>query len=234
MASFSLVIAAYNEAETLPDVFERSLRVLQGCTKDYEILILDDGSTDETGAIAQYLSEQYPNVVRVISHTVNRGIAETFEELYRTAKNDYVFDVPADGEYPPESLREIIPLLSMYDIVICSRVFKRYSLYRKIVSFFYRFLPQLLFGVDLYDPGSTKCRKREVITEIDVTSRGVFVEAERLVRATRRGYRIGKVDVAPERRLAGDPRGAKLSNVCLAIIDLCGLWIRLVILRERP
>ncbi len=227
MPSFSIVIAAYNEEETLRRVFERSLAVVKDCTDDYEIIILDDGSTDQTGSIAASLKQQYPDVLKVISRKANKGIAETFEELFRAATKEYVFDVPADGEYPPEALREIIPLLSEYDIVVCNRTFKNYTMYRRIVSFSYRWLPRLLFGVDLYDPGSTKCRKKEVIDKVPVTSKGVFVEAERLVRAVRHGHRLGKVNVIPERRMAGDPRGAGFSNVFQAIIDLFYLWVRL-------
>lgn len=234
MASFSVVIAAYNEAVTLRQVFERCLAVLKVCTDDYEIIILDDASTDGTLAIAEDIKQQHPEIVRVLSHSVNRGIAATFEELYAAATKEYIFDVPADGEYPPEALQEIIPLLDRYDIVVCNRTSKRYTLYRKVVSFFYHFLPRLMFGVQLFDPGGTKCRRREVITEIALTSKGVFAEAERSIRAVRRGYRLGKVDIVPDRRIAGDPRGARLGYVLTAIVDLISLWFRLVVFRQRP
>src|SRR5690606_30248037 len=121
-----------------------------------------------------------------------------------------------------------------YDIVVCNRLFKRYTLYRRVVSWCYHALPRLLFGVELYDPGSTKCRRREVVSEIPITSLGVFAEAERIIRAVKRGYRLGKVDIEPDRRLAGDPRGASLKNVAVAAIDLVCLWLRLAVLRQKP
>lgn len=234
MPSFSVVIAAYNEATTLRPVFERCLATLTRCTEDFEIIILDDASTDSTGEVAEQIRDEYPDVVHVHRHSTNRGIAVTFEELYRAAVKDYVFDVPADGEYPPEALLEILPLLDEYDIVVCNRTFKEYTTYRRIVSDLYRRMPRLMFGVELYDPGSTKCRSRALLEEITVTSSGVFVEAERMIRATRRGYRLGKVDVHPERRLAGDPQGAKISNVVCAACDIICLWFRLVVLRQKP
>ena len=88
--------------------------------------------------------------------------------------------------------------------------------------------------MDLYDPGSIKCRKREVIQDIEIQSRSVFAEAERMIRAVRRGYRIGKVDIRPEKRVAGQARGASWSNVCGAVLDLFRLWFRLVVLRQKP
>lgn len=215
-------------------VFERALSVLEQCVADFEIIILDDASTDATPAIAADIQQLRPDVVRVITHPVNRGIAVTFEDLYHAASKAFVFDVPADGEYPPEALHDMVPLIENHDVIICNRTQKNYTLYRRIVSKCYRWMPRILFGVDLFDPGSTKCRRREIITDIECTSRGVFVEAERMIRAAKRGYRITKVDIVPDRRLAGDPRGARLANVWQAAVDLVTLWVRFYILRQRP
>ena len=189
MPSISLVIAAFNEEAKLEAVFVRCLDVLVECSDDFEVLILDDASTDGTGEIATSIARNHPDVVRVITHQKNRGIAATFEELNQAATRDYVFDIPADGEYPPEALRAIVPLLGDFDIVVCQRTFKRYTLYRQLVSWCYRWLPRVMFGVELYDPGSTKCRRRTLIEEIPLSSRGVFAEAERMIRAVRRGHR---------------------------------------------
>ncbi len=234
MPSVSLVIAAYNEAESLASVFKRGLTVLQQCSDDYEVVILDDGSTDQTRTVAEELRTEYPEIVRLLCHEENQGICATFEQLYASAEKEYVFDVPGDGEFPPEALLEIVPLLAEFDVVICHRLYRNYTVYRKLVSFFYRFLPRLLFRVDLFDPGSIKCRRREVIQDINVQSRSVFAEAERMIRAVRRGYRIGKVDIRPELRVAGKARGAAWRNVCGATIDLFKLWVRLVVLRQKP
>ena len=234
MPSVSLVIAAYNEAESLTTVFQRGLKVLQDCTDDYEVLILDDGSTDDTRAVAYALRDEHASFVRVLEHDQNQGIRVTFEELYHGAAKDYVFDVPGDGEFPPEVLREIMPMLKKYDVVICNRVYRNYTVYRKLVSFAYRWLPRLLFRVDLRDPGSIKCRRREVVQDIEVKSRSVFAEAERMIRAARRGYRIGTVNIEPERRVGGQARGASWKNVLGSLRDMLVLWLRLVILRQKP
>lgn len=234
MASFAIVIAAYNEAGTLADTVERVLTVLEECVDDFEIVILDDGSTDGTSAIAADIADRNPEIVRLITHATNQGIAATFEELYQAgATKDYVFDVPADGEFPPEVLREMIPMLEEFDVIICKRRrLSGYTQYRRFVSFCNRFLPRLLFGVDMYDPGSAKCRRREVITDISVVSSSMYVEQERIIRAAWRGYRIGMIEVTPAPRRDTSGAGARPMNVCLAVRDMLLLWVRLVILRQ--
>jgi glycosyltransferase involved in cell wall biosynthesis len=232
--SISIVIAAYNEEATVAAVFARSVAVLEQLTDDFEIVLVDDGSTDRTPAITEMLATRHPSFVRLIRHDHNQGIAATFEEAFCAGTREYIFDVPGDGEYPPEALAQILPLLDRYDIIVCNRTFKNYTLYRHLVSTLYRHLPRLLFGVDLIDPGSAKCRHRDVVHRIAPKSRGVFVEAERMIRAVRRGYRYGAVDITPEKRMGGTPRGARPGTVLAAAWDLAVLWKDLVLLRRSP
>ena len=82
--SISLVIAAYNEAATLEPVFRRCRAVLEECSDDFEVLILNDASTDETGEIAARLAAEDPDVVRVLTHEHNQGIA-TSSDHYNPA-----------------------------------------------------------------------------------------------------------------------------------------------------
>ncbi len=233
MISVSLVIPAYNEEATLSEVAQRCLRVLAECASDHELVMLDDASTDRTVEVMERIREQDPQRIRILRHHVNRGIAVSFEELYAAATKDAVFLIPGDGQYPPEALRACVPLLADYDIVVCNRRSKRYTLYRHVVSAGYRLLPLVLFGVRLYDPGSVKLVRREIIAGVHVRSKGVFVEAERLIRAARRGYRIGKVDIEHQVRTGGKARGASFPLVWESLRDVFSLWVQLVVLR-RP
>lgn len=234
MPSVSIVIPAYNEERALLPIAVRSLDALKKHCSDYELIILNDGSSDDTAAVMRQIKNQDPDHVRLMTHPTNLGIARTLEDLYRAATKDYVFDIAGDGQYPPEVLAQMIPLLAHYDIIVCNRVIKHYTSYRKLISKAYRWMPKLLFGVDLFDSGSTKCRKREIITDIQVISKGVFVEAERLIRAVKRGYTITKVDISQEARTEGKARGARFPMVLQAILDLITVWVQLQILRRKP
>ncbi|MBP6715617.1 MAG: glycosyltransferase family 2 protein [Acidobacteria bacterium] len=224
MPSISLLIPAYHERLTIEPLMERALAVLQSCTDDYELIVLDDASTDDTFAIMQRVQARHPGII-VRRHERNMGIAATFEELYQLASKEFVFLISGDGQFPPETLTRCLPLLAEHDIVICRRVSKHYTPYRHAVSWAYRWLPRLLFGVDLVDPGSVKVVRRTIYREVPVTSTSVFVEAERIIRAVRRGYRLTAVDMESQPRVGGQASGARLPVALAAARDLMRFWL---------
>ena len=229
--SLSIVVPAFNEEASIAETAARCLSVLEEWAGEYELVILDDGSHDSTASRMEEIRAQHPGVVRTIVHPVNLGIAVTFEHLYREARKDFVWLIPADGQYPPEVLPEVMSLLATHDVVILRRTRKLYTPGRMLVSRAYRWLPQLLFGVDLIDPGSSKCLSRELIDRIPVRSTGVFVEAERIIRAARQSCRIAHVDIVQAPRKGGQALGAKPSMVIGALRDLAWLWFDLNVRR---
>jgi glycosyltransferase involved in cell wall biosynthesis len=232
--SISVAIPAFNEEGAVADVVARTVKTLQACAGDWEVIILDDCSKDRTWEILQKLHAEDPEHIRILRHERNQGIAVTLEEMYAAATKDYVFGIAGDGEYPPEALTEIVPLLETCDIVVCNRIEKPYTPYRQVISRLFHWLPLLLFGVEMYDPGSAKCIKRSIITGIPCRSKGVFVEAERLIRAAKRGHRIGAMDIRQQKRRFGKARGARFPVVYQAVKDLLSCWWHLSVMREKP
>ncbi|MBG87344.1 MAG: hypothetical protein CMO80_10645 [Verrucomicrobiales bacterium] len=227
----SVVVPAYNEEATLEATIERILKTCGKCTKEFEIIICDDCSSDRTAEISKALVEKHVEV-RGVRNEKNLGIAGTMKRLYTLAEKDWVFLIPGDNEYPPEALEEIMPMLDEYQFVVCRRTIKPYGGYRSLVSGCYHALPKILFGIELYDPGSTKCGKREIYSDIPLISRGVFDEAERLIRAHYLGYRIGHVDIKQTSRDGGVATGARTSLVIQAVVDMLRVWFELMILRR--
>src|SRR3989344_2741909 len=232
MPSISVLIPAHNEAATLGDIVDRTIRVLRQSHNDFEIVVLNDGSTDSTTEILQELCKKYPKDIRILQHRKRLGIARTLEELYREGQKEILLVIHGDGQYPPENIPEILQKMQSCDIVLLARTEKHYSLFRHILSGCYRWLPRMLFGVDLYDSGCSKCMRREVVWQIPVTSRGIFVEAERVIRASRKGYRITKADITPEPRRAGRARGGSPLLIPRVLLDMASLFFRLGILRR--
>jgi len=232
MHSISVLIPAYNESPTLLGVIERSIAVLQAYRQEFEILVTDDGSTDETKSKAEEARARWPKIVRVLYHQKRRGLAITLEELYREAQKEIIFVLHGDGQYDPEIMREILPLIKECDIVLCVRMKKHYNPYRTLLSICYRWIPRLLFGVDLRDSGCAKCMRRSVIEEIPVCSTSVFVEAERIIRAMKSGYIVRMLPVNSSPRTHGRATGGNLFLIPRVLKDVIVLFLQLQIFRR--
>lgn len=200
----SLIVPIYNNADTLIRQLAGCEKILKINTRDWEIIICDDGSVDETKNI---LSSQYarrPNY-RVFYHEKNLGIAKTIRQLYEQAKYDYILLFSVDGDWDPEDIAKLMTRQrnSGADIVIGKRSKTNYTLYRKLVSFFYNALPHLLFAVKTHDAGSIKIIKRSLYNSIHLQSKSVFFEAELIIKATKAGAHIETVPVRYHKHTPG-------------------------------
>jgi len=221
--SVSVVIPARNEESTIGTVLEEAVKLLPKITKKYEILINDDASSDKTSLILEQFSQKHKNIL-VFHQKKALGISGGFEFLYKRVKNELIFTLSADGEFSIKDLPKMIAkIYAGFDLVIGQRRSKKYSFPRKLISFMFNFLPKLLFGVDLYDAGSIKLYKKEVLKDTTPLSKSVFNEAERIIRSYKLGYKITSVQINYSTRQAGQASGAKLNNIILSFIDMLKL-----------
>lgn len=193
--SLSIVIPAYNEENNIEEAILRAERAALRICGDYEIIVLNDGSTDRT---AEYLSEivaSYPKL-KIFNHSRNQGIEPTIKDLYKLASKKLIFLNAADNEIAFSILPNLLTKIQQgADIVVAKRITKEYSLKRKFVSWAYNFLSKVLFRVETYDAGCAKLVKASIYKNLKVRSTSVFAEAERLIRASRGGYKIESVPV---------------------------------------
>ena len=222
-ASVSVCFPAYNEDATIRAVLEDASAVLEGAGLDYEIIVCDDGSRDRTGAIADEVAARAPRM-RVIHQSPNRGIHATFERLYHEATKELVFLNSTDGQWDTRVLLELLPLAAEWDVVIASRRDKHYGLLRGAVSWAFNALPAWLFGVRTGDAGAVKLVRREIIERFALVSRSPFSEAERLIRASRAGYRITERPTDTRPRASGRARGVNGRLVLEACGDVVRVW----------
>ena len=227
----TICIPAYNEGSTIRQVVLEADATLGKASTPGEILVIDDCSTDQTWQILCDTKETMPRL-QLRRHKTNQGIASTFSELYQWAGKELVFLNSADGQWRMHSLLELLPLVNEYEIIVARRPVKHYSFGRQLVSWLFNALPAVLFATRTYDAGSVKLVRREIY-DIPIISHGVFGEAERIIRAQRRGFRIGVRDVEHFPRTSGKALGAKPSLVFEAMIDLLRCWLDIVILRRN-
>jgi glycosyltransferase involved in cell wall biosynthesis len=228
----SLLFPARNEEATIREVIEEADSALRHAGFSYEIIVLDDGSTDRTWSILLSLLGTVPDL-RLLRHEHNQGIMPSLNDLLAASCGDWIFHNGSDGQWKTAEVLRMLPLTREFPIVVGKRRQKHYTLRRRIVSALFNVLPLVLFGVRTHDAGSIKVYPRKLLSELTLVSKGPFQEAERLIRAANRGYRIGVISVDSYPRRAGKASGARPGLVLAAVADLARCWWRIVICRAR-
>jgi len=227
MVSISVFFPCYNEEGNVGRVVGRAKEVLEQMGADYEIIIVDDGSKDRTGQIADELAKR-DNRIKVIHHSPNRGYGAAVQSGFRAATKQFVFFTDGDGQFDIGEMPALLPLMEKNDIVCGYRLNRNDPVIRKINGWLWTKLVCLLFGMHIRDIDCAfKLFRREVFDHIKMSSSGALISAEILARATRSGYKIAQAGVHHYPRTAGKQTGAKLRVILRAFKELFSLYNRI-------
>lgn len=220
LSSVSFFCPAYFDEKNLPVLIPRVVAFLSSVAARFEIIIVDDGSPDGTGAVADALARRYPPV-RVIHHPRNLGYGAALMTGFAAARNEYVMYTDGDGQYDVAEFGPYLPLLADHDVLSGYATRKAVTGGRIVQSAVFNWLVRLLFGVFLKDINcSMKIYKKTVIDAIPMRSRSAFIDAEMLIRAHRAGFRIAQFPVTHHPRLTGIASGSRPSVIFGTIADM--------------
>ncbi len=222
-ATISLIVPAFNEEKNLPLLLERAQKILPKCFAKYEIIIVNDGSTDQTAAVLESWSKSEP-ALRVIDHPVNLGVGAALKDAFHEAQYEWLFQAPGDNQFDLMEIEKFVGDLDGADIVQGWRMNLEYNWQRKIVSAIYRALLRLLFGLWLKDPTWVKMIRKSVIDNLPVTTSGFFGEIEILIRAQRKGYRFKEVAVHTHQRAHGVSSASGWDRILKTFFELIKFW----------
>ncbi len=231
--SLSIIVMAYDEVDNLEHVLREVDEHAMGTGRPYEIIIVDDGSTDGTAELADDLSGRISGA-RTVHHERNKGIGEVLRTGFNEARHDLVTIVPADGQYPAEILHLFLPHMAEHDVVL-GYVPKRDSPIMAIVlSRIERILLTLLFGRFPEFQGIYMFR-RSLLQRFPLTSqgRGWIIQMELIIRAKRAGCRITSVQTPMRRRLSGESKARNLKSVIANTRQMLALFWRMRIWKDR-
>jgi glycosyltransferase involved in cell wall biosynthesis len=225
--SISVFFPCYNEEDNIQRVVGRAVEVLEGIDADFEVIIVNDGSADQTGAIANSIAAAEKRV-RAVHHPRNLGYGAALQTGFKSATKQYVFFADGDGQFDIGEMPAMLPLMEQYDIVCGYRLNRQDPFVRKLNGWMWTKLVCLLFGMKIRDIDCAfKLFKREVFDHIKMSSAGALISAEILARATRAGYKITEVGVHHYPRTAGKQTGAKLRVILRAFKELFALYNRI-------
>lgn len=222
----SFFFPACNEEETVEALTRKALDVLPTLTEDWEIIIVNDGSTDRTGEIADRLAREVPRV-RVVHHPVNAGYGRALRSGFAESKKDLVFYTDGDLQFDVAELALLVPKIREADIVSGYKLHRADDPSRKVVSFVYNGLLRLFFGLRVRDVNcGFKLYRREIFDAIDLKSTRGLIDAEVLLKAEAAGYTIVQVGVHHYPRRHGSSR-YRAREIILTILQMFELWVDL-------
>jgi glycosyltransferase involved in cell wall biosynthesis len=224
--SLSIFFPTYNEEANIEETVSRTVDVVESSpfVDEYEILIIDDGSKDQTREISERLERAYPHV-RVIRHDTNLGYGAALKSGMAAARMDYVFFTDADLQFDINELQNLLTHVGQYPVVIGYRAPRRDSFMRLVNAWGWNKLNRLLFGLRIRDIDCAfKLFKRSELQKIKLKSKGAMISAETLIRLTRRKVPLKEVPVSHLPRTAGSPTGAKPSVILRAFREMVELY----------
>ena len=191
--SLSVIMPALNEEKNIEKAVTDTINALKKHAINGEIIIVNDGSTDNTANIAQELSQKFDNI-KIITHKFPQGIGSSVWEGFNSSQKDIVVMFPADNENDPDDALRFFDLMDNVDILVpfIHNIEVRDKT-RRLISAIYNFIINMTFGIKLNYHNGTTLYRRAILNDIELSNFGFFYQAEMLIKLIRKGYLFAEV-----------------------------------------
>jgi len=231
VARLSYFFPAHNEEANLEGLVVEALEALPALADAFEIIAVDDGSTDRTAEIADSLAAAHPDIVRVVHHPVNRGYGGALRSGFEASRYELLAFTDGDRQFRIADLGRLVERLQAPDhpdVVVGYRIRRADPIIRVLYARSYKLANRIFFGLRVRDVDcAAKLFRREALEDVRVESGGAFFSAELLIKILHRRRSIVEVGVPHYPRTAGSPTGARPSVIWRAVKDFWGLRLRL-------
>jgi glycosyltransferase involved in cell wall biosynthesis len=208
--SLSVVIMAYNEEANLPTQMDRTVAFLSTQTTEWQIVVVNDGSNDDTGSIAETYAARYPGQIDVIHHESNLGMGAAIRHGYAAARCDWVTQLPADCQVHPDTFHHFLPHTADSDLILSIYKKRGDGVLRRLLSSGFQFTIRMLLG-QRGDFTGTMMFRRPLFDEVGTLhSNTFFLNMEFPIKALRAGTSFSIVEIEALPRLSGQ---SKVKNV---------------------
>ena len=218
--NISLFFPVYNDENTVRIVANRALELLEEVADSYEVIIVDDGSPDSSGDIADQLANQFDEIT-AIHHAQNRGYGAAMKTGIAASQYEIICMIDGDNEYDVFDLKKMLKVRNYYMLVIAFRYRKLYSTKRIFISFVYNAVLRIVFKSPFRDI-STGIRmiNRAVFDDVELTSNSPFIGAELTLKSMLRGFPVGEVGIQTFPRDFGHGSATSFKNIIGTIKDI--------------
>jgi len=225
--SLSAFFPAYNEEENVERMCNALRIVLPNVAEDFEIIVVNDGSSDKTGEIADRLAAE-DGKVRVVHHERNLGYGVAIRSGINACKKEYLFFTDGDNQFDVSQLSLFVPYVFKYDGIIGFRLNRQDNFVRKANAWAWNRLVQGMFGLKAKDIDCAfKLFHRKVFEQVQLESSGAMISTEMLVKIKKKRYRLHEIGVLHSPRLAGKQTGANLRVILRAFKELYRFYLKM-------
>jgi glycosyltransferase involved in cell wall biosynthesis len=223
-AFLSLCMPAYNEQCNIQDTLDAACAILPAFVQRFEIIVVNDGSKDETGAIVGRYAEQDPRV-RLVTHEHNCGYGAAVSSGLRAAEGDLIAFTDSDGQFSLLDLPQLLTRLKGSDVVVGYRYRRADNWVRRMNAGAWNWLIRTMLNVQIQDLDCAfKLFRREVVDNLSLTAQGAGINAEIMAQCARHGRTVREMPVTHYPRYYGAPTGAALKVILKAFRELPRLW----------
>ncbi len=223
----SLVLPAYNEVENIPEVVRRALDVLPELAEEFEIVVVDDGSKDGTGALLDQLAVEQPEI-KPVHHAKNRGYGAALTSGFAAATGDHIMFMDSDLQFDIADLSHLAPFVGRYDIVAGYRINRQDAGYRILYANIFKLAVRALFHVRLRDIDCAfKIFRADMLKSMSLESPGALINTEILAKAAKAHASHVEVGVHHYPRKRGESSGGSPKVVFRAMRETILLWVRM-------
>jgi glycosyltransferase involved in cell wall biosynthesis len=220
----SVFLPSHNEEANVDRVVRGIAAVLPAIARDYEVIVVDDGSSDRTGAVADQIAATDPHV-KVVHHQVNHGYGAAVISGIRAATQPYIVLCDGDGQFDPADIGKLSAYAREFEVVVGRRIDRADHFVRRLNGAAWTVFMRLLFGIRIHDVDcGLKLFRRSVVEKMDLQAQGAMISTELLARSAKAGATIHEVPVRHLPRLAGEQSGAKLKVIARAFGELFKLY----------
>ncbi len=233
-ASLSVFFPAYNDAPSLPVLLARTFATLAAHVVDYEVIVVNDGSGDDTAAVLEGLRGLYGHRLKVVTHPQNRGYGGALRSGFAAASKEFVFYTDGDGQYDVGELPRLLELVGPETGLVNGYKLERHDPAHRIwIGKAYNFCARLLFRIRIRDIDCDyRLIRRALLERIHLTSTSGTICVELVRKLEMTGCGVVETGVHHYARLYGKSQFFRVRSLATTLHELVRLWVEVVILRR--
>jgi glycosyltransferase involved in cell wall biosynthesis len=228
LESVSAFFPAYNDAATIGGLVETTIALLRDTGRRFEVIVVDDGSKDDTPRVLQQLRERYGHVLKVVRHPVNRGYGGALRSGFSVATMDFVFYTDGDGQYDPSELSLLLEKMTPGVGLVNGYKIKRHDPYHRVViGKMYNQFVRLLFRFDVWDVDCDfRLMRRSFLSRTYLRSESGAICAELLSELQMLGCKVVNVPVHHYERTSGQSQFFHWRSIFSSLQQLFSVYFR--------